>query len=85
MKTQLSIDYAKNPAGLKTIIDGMKGYVSITDAIENHQTSAADAMQYVGKSWDQLMEGNLLETMKEKHPELYDAAYAAAFGMPPKK
>ncbi len=84
MKTQFAIDYAKNPAGLKIIIDGMKGYASITDAIENHQTSAADAMMYVGKSWDQLMEGNMLETMKEKHPDLYKAAYKAEFKVEPK-
>jgi len=83
LQKQLAKDYATNPTGLKTIIDGLKPYQSVTEQIEKQANSAEGAKAFAGKKWDELMQANLLEDMKANYPDLYKAVYKAEFGSEP--
>ncbi len=84
MRAQLEKDYANNPDGLKKLVATMKPYQSVTGQIENLQAKAGDAKRFEGKSWDELMTGNLLDEMRAHHPELYKAVYKKEFNEEPK-
>lgn len=83
LAAKLEADYAENPAGLKNLIDAMPAYQGVTDLIDDNN-KAADAKKYDGKSWDDLMEANLLPDLRANHPELYKAIYRKEFKCDPK-
>lgn len=64
---KLAVDYAENPAGLKSLIDAIPAQVSVVDALKDKDLSA----ELVGKSWDDLYASEKLEDVRKKHPDLY--------------
>jgi len=77
LRAQLATDYATNPKGLNTLLEGMGAYMSVVDAIEKVNT--IDLSKYTGKSWDALMEGGLIEAFKKESPAGYKKLYKETF------
>lgn len=77
MGTQLAADYATNPEGLKTLLEGMTGRTSVTDAIDQ---AAADLSTLVNKTWDELDKSGDLPKLKADNPDLFKAKFKAKFG-----
>jgi Mu-like prophage I protein len=65
---KLTVDYAENPTGLKSLIDSMAAQVSVVDALADKTVTA----EFEGKTWDDLYESEKLETVRTKYPDLYE-------------
>jgi len=77
LSTQLGKDYAENPTGLKTILDGMGTYTSVTSQID--EAAKKLALKYEGKDWDQLKDSNLMADFKKECPDQYRELYKKTF------
>jgi Mu-like prophage I protein len=65
---KLTVDYAENPTGLKSLIDSMAAQVSVVDALADKTVTA----EFEGRTWDDLYESDKLETVRTKYPDLYE-------------
>lgn len=81
--TELSESYKDNPAGLKSLIDKMPAYQSVTDQLSNGEKSK-DGKKFSDLSWKELDKAGYLEALKSKNPELYKQKYKDQFGKEPK-
>lgn len=68
MAEKLAADYAQNPEGLKSLIATLPVQSSVVDTLTNQEK---DLAAYDGKSWDDLYAAGQLETVRQKHPDLY--------------
>ncbi|MBX9808635.1 MAG: hypothetical protein K2X95_12680 [Flavobacteriaceae bacterium] len=66
---KLSVDYSTNPVGLKSLLDAMPAQVSVVDALAD---KTKEALEFEGKSWDDLYAADKLETVRTKFPSLYE-------------
>lgn len=66
---KLKETYAKNPKGLKDLIDVMPAQTLVTETDKNKDLS--DLADVAGKDWDQLYAAGKLEAVKVKMPDLY--------------
>lgn len=71
----LAQQYEGNPDALKTVLDVMPKFVSISNAIEG----GAAADEFSG-NWEQLDKADKLRALKEKNFELFKSKYKEAFG-----
>lgn len=66
---KLAVTYAKNPEGLKDLIDVMPAQTKVTG--DDKDKDLSDLADVAGKDWDQLYAAGKLEAVKVKMPDLY--------------
>lgn len=81
LSAQFEKDYASNPDGLKTVLEGMGAYTSVVDKIR--EVAKKDASAYEGKSWDELWDAGKIDAIKSDCPEAYKVLYKKEFGSEP--
>jgi hypothetical protein len=76
---KLKADYATNPDGLKTIVEALPKFQSVTEQIDKSKQTGAVA-DLAAKSWDELFTTGKLEELKAKDPETFKTKFKAEFG-----
>lgn len=69
MSEKLAVSYAKNPDGLKDLVDAMPAQVRVTSEGEQNVDVPAE---YAGKSFQDLYLTGELEALKVKYPKYYE-------------
>jgi hypothetical protein len=67
---KLKVDYAKNPDGLKALLDAMPAYEPVTNKMQQDaEGNARRIADLMGKSFDELMESGLSAELQKLSPE----------------
>jgi hypothetical protein len=77
VKDELKTTYAENPIGLKSLIDALPAYVSISDALNNN--NADKVKDLAAKSWSELDKEGKLEDLKANDLPTFKAKYKEQF------
>lgn len=83
LSDRLAKDYATNPEGLKSVVDGLPVYKSVTDRLDE-ETPDKKFAPLMAKSFNDLMESGEAEILKKQAPELYKQKFKEEFGHEPK-
>jgi len=81
--TELAESHKENPTGLKSLIDKLPHYKSVTEQLSTSGATNKEGKALADLSWEELDKGGYLPALKSQHPEVYIQKFEGRYGRKP--